>query len=174
MNARCYKSFLSSFPLETAMAQPRSPSQPASAVSPDPRSHPALGKTHSTFDFCSWSCEKSTQQKTRRWLILWAHLRGMSHCHGWEVTLDSPLWLWGNQSHPQLLGWGGKVMLCLGYCPSWGSFIFSAVHCYGHAHRLSLNHVLALAIQLHSKDVMRLSLTSEFSFFFRYHILFII
>lgn len=174
MNARCYKSFLSSFPLETAMAQPGSPRKTASAVSPGPQSHPAPGENTQYIWLLQLELWKSSQQKTRRWLTLWAHLRGTSRCHDWEVTLDSPLWLWGNQSHPQLLGWGGKVMLYLGYCPSWGSFIFSAVHCYGHAHRLSLNHVLALVIQLHSKDVMRLSLTSEFSFFPRYHILFII
>lgn len=33
----------------------------------------------------------------------------------------------GKSVSPQLLGWREKVVLYLGYCPSWGSFIFSAV-----------------------------------------------
>ena len=176
MNAKCYKSFLSSFPLERATVQPGSPRQPQ----PCPQV-PSLilhqGKTHSTFDFCSWSCENLLNRKPGG---LWAHLRGMCYCH-----LHVPLpWLGGDMGlqsvalgksvTPLAAAAGGKVMLYLGYCLSWGSFIFSAVHSYGHAHGLSLNHVPVLAIQLHSKEVTRLSLTSEFSFFPRYHISFII
>lgn len=41
----------------------------------------------------------------------------VSHCHGWGVTLGSSLAL-GKSVTPQLLGWRGKVMLYLGYCPS--------------------------------------------------------
>lgn len=80
----------------------------------------------------------------------------------------------GKSVSPQLLGWREKVVLYLGYCPSWGSFIFSAVHSYGHGHSLSWNRVPVLAVQLHGNEVKSLSFTSEFSFFSRYHILFII
>lgn len=34
----------------------------------------------------------------------------VSHCHGWGVTLDSSLWLWGNQWHTSC--WGGGERWC--------------------------------------------------------------
>lgn len=108
---------------------------------------------------------KSAQEKTRGgWLH--EHISEssatatcMSRCHecSWHWT---PACGFGEISDTPGC-WEGKVMLYLGYCHSWGSFILSAVHSYEYAHRLSLNHVLVLAIQLHSKEVTRLSLASE-------------
>jgi len=155
--------------------------QRGSAVPSGAQSHPAPGKTHTTFDFCNRSWEYLLKRKpVGDWLYehiseACATATCMSHCHdrgGGDTGLRSVAL--EKSVTPLAAEVGGKVMLCLGYCCSWGSFIFSAVHSYGQAHRLSLSHVLVLTLQLHRKEVMRLSLTSEFSFLPRYHILFLI
>lgn len=55
--------------------------QTASAVLPGPWSHPAPGENTQYIWLLQLELWKSTQQKTRRWLTLWAHLRGMCYCH---------------------------------------------------------------------------------------------
>lgn len=144
------------------------------------QSHPALGENTKHIWLLQLELWKSAQQKARRWQILWAHLRGKCYCH---LLVPLP-WLEGGiglhsvafkeiSETPGCLGIG-KVMLHLGYSPSCGSYIFSALHRYGHAHSPFLNHVPAVAIQLLSKVVMGLSLLLEFSSLPRYHILFFI